>query len=478
MDEKKLRVNLSKKDVIWSYIGTIMSMASNLLLLPFIVYFLDDDMYGLWGVFASIGAIATLFDCGFSVTFARNITYCWSGASGLKKEGVQFTEQREPDFVLMKKVLATCKKVYLIISVVALILLVVAGTAYVMFISRNVSGVNHIIAWFIYAVSAFLNLYYGYYAAFLRGVGSVDQANKNTVFARAVQIVLTIVLLFLGFGLIGTCIAYLAYGIVFRVLGKNKFFAYENIGKKLEEISYIPSKQEINELFMIVWHNAWRDGAISICNYFCNQASTIICSLYLSLAQTGMYSLGVQIAAAIAQIAGALYTAYQPTLQEAYVTQNKNKMRKSMSVIVASYISLFVLGTIGVVVVGIPFLRVIKPNYTISVSVLLGLCAFQFMMKFRNCYTSYFSCTNRINYLSAFVVSSILTVVLSFVFTGTMKLGMWGLIVAQIVSQAVFNFWYWPYLAHKELEISFFQLFKMGMLELEETIKNYTRRKK
>ena len=472
-----MRVNLSKKDVIWSYIGTIMSMASNLLLLPFIVYFLDDDMYGLWGVFASIGAIATLFDCGFSVTFARNITYCWSGASGLKKEGVQFTEQKEPDFVLMKKVLATCKKVYLIVSTAALVLLIVAGTAYVMFISRNLSGVNHIIAWLIYAVSAFLNLYYGYYAAFLRGVGAVDQANKNTVIARSAQIVLTVLLLFLGFGLIGTCVAYLAYGMIFRVLGKNKFFAHENIGEKLDKICYVPSNEEVNELFIIVWHNAWRDGVISICNYFCNQASTIICSLYLSLGQTGMYSLGVQIASAIAQIAGALYTAYQPTLQEAYVTQNKNKMQKSMSVIITSYLFLFILGTIGVLVVGVPFLRIIKPNYSISVSVLLGLCVFQFMMKFRNCYTSYFSCTNRINYLNAFVISSILTVILSFLFTGAMKLGLWGLIIAQIVSQAVYNFWHWPCLAHRELEMSFFQLLRMGTHELKGTLKNYIRRK-
>lgn len=472
-----MRVDLSKKDVIWSYIGTIMSMASNLLLLPFIVYFLDDDMYGLWGVFASIGAIATLFDCGFSVTFARNITYCWSGASGLKKEGVQFTEQKEPDFVLMKKVLATCKKVYLIVSTAALVLLIVAGTAYVMFISRNLSGVNHIIAWLIYAVSAFLNLYYGYYAAFLRGVGAVDQANKNTVIARSAQIVLTVILLFLGFGLIGTCVAYLAYGMIFRILGKNKFFAHENIGEKLDKICYVPSNEEVNELFIIVWHNAWRDGVISICNYFCNQASTIICSLYLSLGQTGMYSLGVQIASAIAQIAGALYTAYQPTLQEAYVTQNKNKMQKSMSVIITSYLFLFILGTIGALVVGVPFLRIIKPNYSISVSVLLGLCVFQFMMKLRNCYTSYFSCTNRINYLNAFVISSILTVILSFLFTGAMKLGLWGLIIAQIVSQAVYNFWHWPRLAHRELEMSFFQLLRMGTHELKGTLKNYIRRK-
>ena len=69
-----MKISLTKKDVIWSYIGTIISMGSNLIMLPFLMYFLDSDMLGLWYIFASIGAIATLFDMGFAVTFARNIT--------------------------------------------------------------------------------------------------------------------------------------------------------------------------------------------------------------------------------------------------------------------------------------------------------------------------------------------------------------------------------------------------------------------
>lgn len=467
-----MKIKLTKKDVIWSYIGTIMSMASNLLLLPFIVHFLDDDMYGLWGIFASIGAVAILFDCGFSVTFARNITYCWSGASSLKKEGVTFIETHEPDFRLMKKVLITCKRIYLIISGAAYLLLLTAGTAYVMYVSKDVPGFLHIVAWIVYATAAFLNLYYGYYASFLRGVGAVDHANINTVIARTAQIVLTIVLLFLGTGLVGACVAYLAYGTIFRVLGKHKFYKFENIGENINSLDYRPTGNEVRELLGVVWHNAWRDGAISICNYFCNQASTIICSMYLSLAETGIYALGVQIASAIAQIAGALYTAYQPTLQEAYISKNDDKMRQSMSIIVTSYIYLFLLGTLAVVIVGIPFLQIIKPGIATNISIILGLCAFQFMMKFRNCYTSYFSCTNRINYLSGFVVSSFLTVALSLILTGYMSCGMWGLIVSQIISQAVYNVWHWPALAHKELNYSFFDLIEMGNQNIGSMIKN------
>lgn len=455
-------INLTKKDIIWSYIGTILSMGANLLMLPFLMYFLSDDDLGLWYIFASIGAVATLFDFGFGVTFARNVTYAWAGARELKKEGVEVSQKTEPDYRLMKKVLMTCKVIYGIIAGAALVLLLTFGTGYVLYVSRELTGYLHVIAWIVYAVAVFLNLYYGYYASFLRGVGNVAQANKNTVWARLIQILLMIVLLLTGCGLVGACVAYLAYGTLFRLLGKHYFYEYEEIGKNLGKVEEKITTCEIKEMFNIVWHNAWRDGAISLCNYFCNQVSTLICSGYLSLAETGVYSIGVQIASAIATIAGTLYNTYQPELQAAYIVGDIAKMKKTMSVIVTSFVYLFILGTSGFCIVGVPVLKLIKPSAMVSIPVLLGLCLYQFILKYRNCYTSYFSCTNRIIYVGGFTMSAILCVLLSFISIGPLKMGIWGLIIAQIVSQAVYNMWKWPMLAHKELNLTFKTMISIG----------------
>lgn len=468
-----MKINLSKQDILWSYIGTILSMGANLLMLPFLMIFLDENTLGLWYVFASIGAIATLFDFGFGVTFARNVTYAWAGARELKKEGAELAINSEPDYRLMKKVLKTCKIIYGIIAGSALLLLLTLGTGYVIFVSREINGYTYIIAWIIYAVAVFLNLYYGYYASFLRGVGNVAQANKNTVWARLLQIILMVVLLFMKFGLIGACVAYLAYGTLFRLLGKHYFYKYKGIGENLSKVKYEPSGDEIKEMISIVWHNAWRDGAISLCNYCCNQVSTLICSAYLSLAETGTYSIGVQIASAIATIAGTLYNTYQPELQVAYISADKDKMRKTMSMIVVSFVYLFFLGTASFCVIGIPFLKLIKPSAAVSIPILIGLCVYQFILKYRNCYTSYFSCTNRIIYVGGFTISAILCVGLSFVAIGPLNMGIWGLISAQIISQAVYNLWKWPSLGHKELGLSIKDMIYIGNQETVALLKQF-----
>ena len=116
-----MHIKLSGKDYIWSYIGIIVSIGSSAILLPFILYFLSDNMYGLWSIFQSLSSITTLFDFGFSTTFARNINYCWCGAAELKKTGAVFADSDEPNFPLMKRAMTACRYVFLLLSGVALL---------------------------------------------------------------------------------------------------------------------------------------------------------------------------------------------------------------------------------------------------------------------------------------------------------------------------------------------------------------------
>lgn len=462
-----MKVELNRKDIIWNYLGIVMNLGGNFLILPFLLYFLDDSRYGLWNVFVSLGGIVALFDFGFNTTFARNITFCWSGVRSLSKESVEYSENSEPDYFLMKKVLNTCRIIYFVISLVALLGLVLLGTAYIFYIGKGINGLDYIIAWLIYGVAIFLNLYYGYYDSFLRGVGAIAEVNKLKIFARVLQILLVAILMFAGLGIIGASLAYLAYGFFFRITAKRSFYRYHNIGITLKKISEKPSKKDIEEMFTAIWHNAWRDGLVSLANYLSNQVTVIIASLYLTLSETGAYSLVVQLAQAIVQISSALYTAYQPTLQSAYVARNKEKIKDVMSAILISFVFLSILGFAALFIVGIPVIRLIKPSAVLEPALILGVGAYQVILKGRNCYTSYLSSTNRIPYTGAFVMSGILCVMFSLIFEQFLSLKIEGLIFAQILSQLIFNAWYWPIFVHKELSLSISEMPSRGVCELK-----------
>lgn len=447
-------INLGRKDIIWSYVGTIFSMSANFLMLPIFIYFLDTKTLGLWYVFISIGSIAALFDFGFAVTFARNVTYAWSGAKALLSQNVVFTNNSEPNWILMKKVISVCKFVYLIISGSALVLLLTIGSWYIIYISYGIDGIQHYVAWFVYSIAIFLNLYYGYYASFLRGVGAIDKVNKNTIVARLAQMVLTLLLMFCGCGIIGASVAYLAYGTIFRLLGKYFFYRYKGIGKELDSMSEKASKKERNKLIGIVWHNAWREGIISISNFLSIQATTLICSMFFTLSQTGVYSITNQFAMAIAVISGTLYMACQPQIQSSYVNGDREQTKSVMSFITISVVSLFAIGIIGILVIVLPVMKIIKPEMEISIPIFLGLSYYHLILKIRDCYCSYFSSTNRIIYIKSYILSSFICIALSILFCYVTNWGVGGLVLSQILSQMIYNIWYWPRKAHLDMGLT------------------------
>ena len=433
----------------------IVSFTASVITLPIVIYFLDGDLLGLWYVFGSVGGITILFDFGFTVTFARNITYCWSGARKLEKTGTSRAVENEPDFEMMRDVLFTCRRVYLIISLAAYILLLSVGTFYIIHISSSIRGCTHIIAWVIFSTGAFLNLYYNYYDSFLRGVGAVKQANQNRVYARLAQLTTMIVLLFAGCGILGLSIANFIFGVVFRFLGKSSFYKYKGIGERLSKVSTPIDKVVIKRYFTTIWYNAWRDGVVALSVYLFGQASVILCSLYLSLTETGMYSIGLQIANVVQALSTTLYVTYQPSLQSNWVQGNKNEVKRLMLRIIKVYIASYFVGVIGVITVGIPLLRLIKPDVIVSTPLMLGIFASYFILGYRDSFTSYFSCTNRLIYVPAFIISSLACVMLSVALMQWGNMNVWGLVIAQIVSQLAFNAWYWSAKAHRELKICF-----------------------
>lgn len=465
-----MQIKSSRSDIIWNYIGIVMSMASNFLLLPFLIKFIDGEMLGLWYVYLSIGGIVILFDFGFNPTLARNVAYCWSGAKELNAEGVGQTQGSEPNFDLLKRVISTCKAIYLVISVAALLVLLSIGTAYIHHISKNLFGGTVIASWLIYAVAVFLNLYYGYFATFLRGVGAVSIYNKINVFARLIQIIVSIGMLLLGYGIIAVSLAYLLYGFLLRAFSKRAFYRYKGIGERLKSIPGKTSVDEIKRLFRIVWHNAWKDGLVAVANYCANQASTLIASMFLSLTETGLYSISVQLITAIATISAGLYTAYQPAMQSAYANHNRNESTRLMSLAMITYSFLFWAGTIALITVGIPILKWVKPENTYNIAVILGIAVYNFFYKRQSYYASFISNTNHVPYVKAYVLSSIAGVVLSIIMVHFMKMGVWGLIIGQFLPQLIYNVWKWPREVYKILETTWAKLVAVGMKFLKAKI--------
>ncbi len=94
-------MNISKADLFWNYGATFMRVASGVIVLPVILRMLPAEDVGLWSIMIGLNSMIYLLDFGFYQTFSRAITYIFSGAQSLLKEGfVPIVNNKEVNYPL------------------------------------------------------------------------------------------------------------------------------------------------------------------------------------------------------------------------------------------------------------------------------------------------------------------------------------------------------------------------------------------
>lgn len=420
-------------------------MGINVLLLPFVLRFLDDDALGIWYVFSSINTLIMLLDFGFTPTVARNIAYTWSGAEALQATGVRSLgtaeESRGDLFVL---VLRTCKVIYGALAAIATPLLFLLGSLYVLRVSPETMADYFLVAWWVYAAGVLCNLYFNYSSAYLRGIGAVAENAKAQTCAKALQLVGTAVLLMMGLGILGTSIAYLASCIIMRLMLNYYFYHFEGVRELTAVRRQVFIVSDVTATIKTVWHNAWRDGLVSLSMYCCLQANTLICSYALGLSATGTYGLVVQIANAIASIASVPYSTVQPKLQELALLDRKNDSHGLFSWSFGLYMLIQIILCAGFLLVGPGLIRALGKDFDMGTLMMAVLLLYMALYKGNTLFISGISNFNEIPYASAYVISGFLSVALSAAFAMLTPLGLWSLIIPPLLTLCCYNIWKWP----------------------------------
>ena len=378
------KINVGKRELLWVYISRFLTIGINILLLPLIMKYLEDDELGLWYVFASISQIVNLFDFGFNATISRHMSYAWSGAKNLEKKSVSDEYSNETNSNLVSEIIVTCRLVYLIISSIGLIIMSTAGTAYIFSVTDNGVTVRILAAWIVYVISVFLNMFYGYWASLLQGIGAVSERSRMTVFAKVSQIVVASVTIICGLGLLGFVISYLISGVVLRVAGKIYF---DKRTKSLKLNKKVPF-EKVKKCFTAVWATAWKDGIVMLAQYLATQANTLICASFIDLASTSVYGVMSQVVSIIAQVSASYYNAYQPVFSSACLRKDSKEQKSIVGSTILIYKVLFIIATIALLTIGIPIICFLRPGIKVEIGFTVALCVFYFFFNQKDLFSS------------------------------------------------------------------------------------------
>lgn len=461
---------ISKKDIAWGYIAIFFQMASGILVLPFVLRMLSVDEIGFNYILLTVGQIVSLFDFSFSLMFGRNLSYIFSGAQVLKKEGVQVSDATSINYHLLYATIQVIKKCYQILSILSLLGLLIFGTVYVYYVSDGFSKINNcLLVWVTYVLSTFFNVYFAYYNSLLYGCGKIMESKKSIIASKLLYIFLCLSFLYCNMGLVGLCLANLISPFLGRFLSFHWFYT-KDLQIKIKEETVTSS--EMKSIFSTIWFNT-RKGMIGMIGaFFINKFGMFLSGLFLSLDVIASYGLMVQLWGIICGISQNYFNTKEPQMVSYKIHGDNDKLIKLFSFSIISFWILTSLGFVCVALLGPQILQVIKSNSTLPSLGIMGLYSIVILLESNHSICSSFIIVgNRVPPIAASVVPGFFIALLTYIFLKYTDWGIAGIIAAPGICQLAYNNWKWPKEALKDLNISLIDFISEGYSQVKLNLK-------
>ncbi len=442
--------HIGKREIIWSYAGTAFMIGAGVILLPFILHKMPQETVGIWNIFQTITALVLLLDFGFRPTFARNISYIFSGVKTLQRNGVAHTtSEAAVDYSLLKGTLIAMKRFYRWMALGVFALLATAGTAYFYYILQKYSGDHQdaMIAWILLIAINCYNLYTFYYEALLTGKGYVKRAQQINMLGQAVYLALAIGLIYAGFGLTAIVASQLISTVIRRILTYRVFFTPE-LKANIQSVE----PQEPKAILSAISPNAIKIGLTQLGGFMVNKSAILIGSAFLTLEQVACYGITIQVMDILARCATVFYQSYLPKLAQCRAENDLNGLKRYYILCTGSLLAVYAVGGVAWIFLGNWALDLIQSQtHFVPAAMLMVMLLISTLEHNHAVSAGFIMADNKIPFFIPSLVSGAATVALLWLFLSPLQMGIWGLILAPGIAQLAYQNWKWPSVVIKEL---------------------------
>ena len=444
--------HIGKKDIIWSYVATIFRVGAGIILWPFILSQMSAETVGIWNVMITIMGFVALLDFGFQPSFARNISYIFSGVTKLQKVGIQTAvSDGNINFSLLKGTLNAMRKFYRWIALGVFVILGIAGTAYFYYILQKYSGdrTDAMIAWILLIAINSYNVYTLYYNALLLGKGYIRRERQIMILSQCVYLSLAIVLIYAGYGLTAIVSSQAVSIILQRILSYRVFFT-----KELKQQLLHTEADETKDILRAISPNAVKVGLTQLGGFCVTKSALLIGSAFLTLEETACYGITLHIIDILARCSTVYYQSITPKIAQSRANKDVIKLKHYFVCSIGILVATFLLGGAAIAFLGNWGLNMIGSETKFLPTIMLCVMLLVYLLETNHSIAAGFiSADNRIPFFIPSLLSGLGTVVLLWLFLSIFKWGVWGMILSQGIAQLVYQNWKWPSMVIKELNI-------------------------
>ena len=446
-------MNIGRKDLFWGYAASSMRILSGLLIMPVSLRLLSADEQGIWQIYLATIGIITILDFGFGSSFTRNVTYVFSGVKDLKTTGYEAAENSDMDYGLLKSLLKAMRTYYCIMALVFFAIFAFVSPFYIPHVLKDYSG-NHQtvwITWFIFGLTLTYELYTYYYNAILVGCGKVKQNMQITVISQLVRIVLTVVLLLLGFKLYALVIGVFIADLINRMLSYKSFY-----DKKIKtQLAKSVVTKPIKETMEILAPNSIKLGFTLLGNFLRSKTIVYITPFFLPLSVIASYGITMQITTMIYQLGGTWFSTFYPQISQ-YTVQERNDDVKRMYIKALLFlVIIYVVLSAGFMLFGQGILVFFKSQTSLlSHPYMFVILLFSLLDMNLAINTAMLTARNEVPFYKSYIIAGVLTVLFTWLMFKFTSLGVWSLILSGGLAMSIYIFWKWPLKVIKDLNVS------------------------
>lgn len=126
-----MEIKIGKRDVLWSYFSQFFNIASGFITLPLVLRMLTTEEIALNYLMMTVSSLVALMDFGFTPQIGRLVSYIFSGAQSLKREGINECANGPINYSLLGSLINITKKIFWKLSIAVLLFMLTFGTIYI-----------------------------------------------------------------------------------------------------------------------------------------------------------------------------------------------------------------------------------------------------------------------------------------------------------------------------------------------------------
>lgn len=382
--------------------------------------------------------------------------YAYSGIEDIKRitneKKTITTIDSKPNLKLLAFIIIAIGKVYNKIIFVSVIILSFL-TIYILFIiDKSDSTDNTMIftaSWMIFCVSVVLNLSSMKDSSVMKGLNKIYDLQNITIINSFLVMASKILLLVLGYGILGLAISNLLTVILLKIQYKLKL---KNIYESnLSNLNYAKKNfsNKFSEEFTFIKNKSKGMGGVLISQFLQTQFLIIVLPLFLTLNAISEFTLSYQLVSTIVSISSILFSVYYIKLGNSILKKDVEDSRKIFKKTFTSFILMFLLSSFIILIMGEEILTLIQSNVELlSTKELLLLLIYMFIFQIVQRSTSVISLTNDQGFVKSLLYSSILScigVIIVLYFSNSLTYTLTWLISVQLA----YNFWKWLIRSYK-----------------------------